>query len=85
MAKLLLFTSTTCPKCPAAKQLIKTHNLDCDIVEVGKTPGGENKALQAGVRSVPQFVIKEGAMYRFVDLEDENSFEEMKSMFQLVE
>ena len=81
MSKLYLFTSLTCPKCPAAKELIKTHNLDCEIIEVGVTPGGENKALSAKVRQAPQFVIKTGATYELVDFKNEEEFERIYKEF----
>lgn len=81
MSKLFLFTSTTCPKCPAAKNLIKVHNLDCDIIEVGTNPGAENKAMAAGVRSVPQFVEKEGAIFTRVDLDIEETFNRIKQQY----
>ncbi len=81
MSKLFLFTSTTCHKCPTAKELIKTHNLDCEVIEVGTTPGAENKAMAAGVRVAPQFVIKTGAMYELIDFKDEKVFDRIKTEF----
>ena len=81
MSKLYLFTTPGCHKCPAAKELIKTHNLDCEIIEVGTTPGGENKALAAKVRGVPQFVIKDGAIFEKVDLTDEETFDRIKKEY----
>jgi len=83
MAKLYLFTSTTCPKCPTAKNLITTHNLNCEIIEVGTTPGGENKALTAGVSHVPQFVEKDGAEHTLIMLDNDELFNNMIKKYKI--
>ncbi len=61
-ATVYLFTSPTCPYCPAAKSFIrefkKTRN-DFVLKELSTaTPEGRKQAQKFGVMSVPTFIIK---------------------------
>lgn len=68
--KVKLFTSTSCPKCPKAKELLKgiagelnlAHGRDYDIINIDD---GDNlvEALKYQVASVPSFVIDEQAEF----------------------
>jgi len=68
--KVRLFTSTNCPKCPKAKDLLKgiagelnmAHGTDYEIINIDE---GENliEALKYQVASVPSFVIDEQAEF----------------------
>lgn len=64
--KVRLFTSTSCPKCPKAKEVLKSvagelrlsQGQDYEIINIDE---GENlvDALKYQVASVPSFVINE--------------------------
>jgi ribonucleoside-triphosphate reductase (formate) len=54
--KNILFTTPTCPNCPAAKTLLELKELDFELVDAS-TPEGLNLARKYGVGSVPTFII----------------------------
>lgn len=68
--KVRLFTSTSCPKCPKAKDVLKSvagelnlsHGQDYEIINIDD---GDNliEALKYQVASVPSFVIDEQAEF----------------------
>ncbi len=56
-----LFTSPTCPYCPAAKSFAQRYFPDKEDVKFkhmsAATPEGQQKAMEFGVRGVPTFVL----------------------------
>jgi ribonucleoside-triphosphate reductase (formate) len=52
----LLFTTPTCPNCPAAKVFLDVSGLDFELVDASK-PEGLNLARKYGVGSVPTLVV----------------------------
>jgi thiol-disulfide isomerase/thioredoxin len=70
MARLKLFTSKNCPKCPAAKDLVAkvakelkiNEHSDYEIINIDE---GENliSALKYQIASTPSFVIDEEAVF----------------------
>lgn len=61
-AKVMLFTSPTCPHCPSAKKFIysfKNQRNDFELIEYSTiTHEGQKKAEKYNVMSVPTFIIK---------------------------
>lgn len=82
---LILFTSTTCSKCPAAKNLVKVHNLDCFIMEVGTDKEAMEMAGKCNIKSVPQFVEYNQitSECNFISLDSEDEFNSMKDKYKL--
>lgn len=68
--KIYLFTTDTCPNCPAAKKFVADNKMDVMQVVVGE--GLEERALaeQYGIRSVPTFVVVNGDDYTLKSLEE---------------
>lgn len=60
-ANIFLFTSPTCPHCPAAKRFaneFKKSRDDFNLIELSTmTPEGRNKASKFGIMTVPTFII----------------------------
>lgn len=56
--KLKLFTQPTCPKCPAAKELVKKieHKVNVEQHDI-QTEDGLAEALEYGIMSTPSIVI----------------------------
>ena len=54
--KNLLFTTQTCPNCPAAKVFLDVSGIDFDLVDASK-PEGLNLARKYGVGSVPTLIV----------------------------
>ena len=61
-AKVMLFTSPTCPHCPSAKKFInnfKNERSDFELIEYSTlTNDGQKTAQKYDVMSVPTFIIK---------------------------
>jgi predicted DsbA family dithiol-disulfide isomerase len=61
-AKVMLFTSPTCPHCPSAKKFIysfKNERSDFELIEYSTlSHDGQKKAKKYDVMSVPTFIIK---------------------------
>lgn len=61
-AKVMLFTSPTCPHCPIAKKFInnfKNERSDFELIEYSTlSHDGEKAARKYDVMSVPTFIIK---------------------------
>lgn len=61
-AKVMLFTSPTCPHCPSAKKFIysfKNERSDFELIEYSTlSRDGQKKAEKYNVMSVPTFIIK---------------------------
>lgn len=61
-AKVLLFTSPTCPHCPNAKKFIynfKNERKDFELIEYSTlSHEGQKQAKKYDVMSVPTFIIK---------------------------
>lgn len=57
----LLFTSRTCPNCPAAKkefEKLKRERVDAELHELEThTPQGQKLAKKFGIMSVPTFIF----------------------------
>ena len=64
-AKVTIFTMPECPKCPAAKELVKQvgEDLDIDIEEVD-IKEDMIKGLQYGVASTPSVAVNEKLISR---------------------
>jgi len=60
-AKIILFTSVTCPYCPAAKNFIKEYSKTRDDMEIREvsniTPQDMELFKKFEIRSVPTFLI----------------------------
>lgn len=56
MSKLYLFTTSACIKCPAAKEMIKKFNIDCEILEADTNDKALELAKKYFVSSVPSFI-----------------------------
>ena len=60
-AKLYVFTSPTCPHCPAAKEIarkVKSGRDDFDLLEMSTASHeGQKKAKKFGIQSVPTIII----------------------------
>ena len=52
---LLLFTTPSCPNCPAAKDLLALKGMDYELIDASK-PEGLAAARKYGVSSVPTIV-----------------------------
>jgi len=61
-AKVLLFTSPTCPHCPSAKQLLEKINNEREDMDISifslSSEEGSIKANEFGVIRVPTFIIQ---------------------------
>ena len=64
-AKVTIFTMPQCPKCPAAKELVKEVSNDFDI-EIAEVDIKEDmvKGLQYGVASTPSVAVNEKLISR---------------------
>jgi glutaredoxin len=64
-AKVTVFTMPQCPKCPAAKDLVKEVSADFDI-EIDEVDIKEDmvKGLQFGVASTPSVAVNEKLISR---------------------
>jgi small redox-active disulfide protein 1 len=64
-AKITVFTMPECPKCPAAKELVKEVGKDFDI-EIDEVDIKEDmvKGLQYGVASTPSVAVNEKLISR---------------------
>ena len=54
--KTFLFTTTHCPKCPAAKEFMKENNIEHQIIEVDTVVEGRALANLYKVMTVPSIV-----------------------------
>ena len=68
---LILFTSTTCPKCPAAKDLLDSKGLEYELMEIPTNPEAIELAKEHGIMHVPAILIDNQVF----------SIEEFKSAF----
>ncbi len=69
--KLFLFTSTSCPRCPAAKEFLDNKGLEYEEMQPTKNPEAMELATKHGIMSLPTILIGEKSF----------SFEEFKSSF----
>ena len=56
--KFLLFTTQSCPKCPAAKKLLEQKEVDYVLVDAS-SPEGFDEAKKFQISQVPTLVILE--------------------------
>jgi glutaredoxin len=56
--KLKVFTQPTCPRCPAAKQLVKQveHKFQVEFLDI-KTEDGLAEALEYDIMATPSLVV----------------------------
>ncbi len=54
--KYLLFTTPSCPNCPAAKEVLEKSGLEGDIVDASQ-PEGLDKAREFEIMEVPTAVF----------------------------
>lgn len=54
----LLFTTPTCPNCPAAKELLQKSSLEGEIMDAS-TAEGLDKARKHGITQVPSAIFFE--------------------------
>jgi glutaredoxin len=57
-AEFLLFTTPTCPKCPAAKKLLEQKGVKYELVDASK-PDGLDKARKFQIVQVPALIVLE--------------------------
>jgi len=66
--KLILFTTTTCPKCPTAKTFLEKSGLAYEVVVSDQQP---DVARQYGIRQAPTLVVQRGDDFeKYVDLSE---------------
>lgn len=65
---MILFTSPSCPNCPAAKKLVEERKLDCEIINA-QSDEGYFKAIQNNVMNVPTFILN-GEKYSYSEMLD---------------
>lgn len=56
----ILFTTSTCPNCPEAKQFVINNNLNINIIELDDPKNSymmKGIVQELGIRQVPMFVI----------------------------
>jgi len=86
-AKVYLFTSPTCPHCPAAKEFIRGFKKTRDdfvLVDASvATRNGEKLAKKFDVMSVPTFVIRGPGYPRNIGLSGLQSEESMNKYIDL--
>lgn len=60
MAKVVIYTTRTCPYCVRAKQLLRTKAVAFDDIDVGNAPEIRAELInRTGQRTVPQIFINE--------------------------
>ncbi len=56
--ELILYSTSWCPECRAAKRFLEKHNIVYTNVDIDTTPGAAQEVIRrTGKRAVPQFVI----------------------------
>ncbi len=56
--ELILYSTSWCPECRAAKRFLEKHNIVYTNVDIDSTPGAAQEVIRrTGKRAVPQFVI----------------------------
>ena len=70
--KLILFTTTTCPKCPTAKAFLEKSGKEFSVVVSDKEP---DVARKFGIRQAPTLVVQRGEdVVKYVDLSEIRQF-----------
>ena len=65
----IIYTTSTCPWCFKAKDLLKEHGIKFKEVDIGSDPiAGEALVVKTGWRSVPQIFVSEKNSYDMQDL-----------------
>ena len=55
---LIVYSSTWCPDCRAAKAFLDEHDLDYELIEIDEVPGAaERLEAETGKRGVPYFLL----------------------------
>ena len=62
MQTIKLFTTTNCPKCPAAKKYLADNKIEYEPIIVDKQTNGMELAQHYNISSVPTIVIDETPM-----------------------
>lgn len=63
MAKVVIYTTRTCPYCVRAKQLLRSKAVTFDDIDVGNAPDIRAELVnRTGQRTVPQIFINEQAI-----------------------
>ena len=57
MVKILLFTTSTCHKCPEAKDYLKKHNIEYQLITADKDAEGMSLAQKYEITAVPRIVV----------------------------
>ena len=66
--KLILFTTTTCPKCPTAKSFLDKSQREYTVVVSDQE---RDKAAAYGIRQAPTLVVQRGEEFdKYVDLSE---------------
>ena len=59
MKKIMLFTTSMCPKCPEAKDYMSRHHIDCEFHICDEDETSMELAISYGIREVPTVVEEE--------------------------
>lgn len=68
-AKIIIYSTATCPYCDMAKELFKAKNASFEEIRVDTNPGKRDEMIQlAGRRTVPQIFINDQHIGGYDDL-----------------
>lgn len=59
---LTVYSKPNCPACEKAKQLLKTNNIDFEVVDISTNEKAKSFVLTQGHRSVPQ-IYQDGKLF----------------------
>lgn len=65
---ITMYTKSNCPNCTAAKQLLKSKNLQYDEYWIDANPEAEKRMRDAGIRQMPAIYINDQYVGGFAGL-----------------
>lgn len=72
-AAIVMYTRATCPYCVAARQLLKTKQLDWSEISIDAEPHRREEMIErSGRRTVPQIFVGDHHVGGFDDLDEMN-------------
>lgn len=65
MEKVIVYTSSTCPYCVAAKNFLHENNVEFEERNVSESEEARNELIEKGYRGVPVIVVGEEEVVGF--------------------
>jgi glutaredoxin 3 len=84
MARVKIFSTTTCPFCDKAKQLLERLHIPYEDVRLDQDPGALKEFSRAtkGARTVPQIVIDGECIGGFIELTELHMEDKLDELIQ---